>query len=75
MTNDEHHAPDVHGVQVFPQRWADLLLRASLPAHDVECVSGDILEEYRYRAADGSPKWRADVWFIRHTACTLGPRY
>ncbi len=48
-----------------PPRWADLLLRSSLSARDVECVSGDFFEEYNARAHTEPDLWRADLWFVR----------
>ncbi|GAC1658894.1 MAG: hypothetical protein NVS4B3_26600 [Gemmatimonadaceae bacterium] len=51
---------------VRPPRWADLLLRASLSVRDVECVSGDFLEEYAARAYAARGLWRADLWFVGH---------
>jgi hypothetical protein len=46
-----------------PPRWAETLLRAFLRPRDVDCVSGDLLEEYRDSVYPRSGRRRADLWY------------
>ncbi|HWW83277.1 MAG TPA: permease prefix domain 2-containing transporter [Vicinamibacterales bacterium] len=49
-----------------PPRWAEGLLRLSLPPGDRETVSGDLLEEYRAARHPALGAIRADLWYIKH---------
>ena len=46
-----------------PPRWAETLLRAFLRPRDIDCVSGDLLEEYRDSVYPHSGRRRADLWY------------
>lgn len=47
-----------------PPRWADRLLQLVLPAADRECVSGDLLEQYRDEVVPGRGRRAADLWYV-----------
>lgn len=46
-----------------PPRWAETLLGAFLRPRDVDCISGDLLEEYRDSVYPRSCRRRADLWY------------
>ena len=48
-----------------PPEAAELILRALLPADARECVSGDLLEEYRESRVPSAGELRADLWYWR----------
>src|SRR6185295_10500524 len=48
-----------------PPEAAELILRALLPADARECVSGDLLEEYRESRVPAAGELRADLWYWR----------
>jgi hypothetical protein len=48
-----------------PPQAAELILRALLPADARECVSGDLLEEYREARVPSAGQFRADLWYWR----------
>ncbi|MCM3878844.1 MAG: permease prefix domain 2-containing transporter [Vicinamibacterales bacterium] len=47
-----------------PPRWAEALLRAVLRPGDFDCVSGDLLEEYRESIRPISGQRRSDAWYV-----------
>ena len=51
-----------------PPRWAETILRLLLKPVDRECVSGDLLEEYRDSIRPARGRWGADVWYVRQVA-------
>ena len=48
-------------------RWAEWLLRTLLSAEDRDCISGDLLEEYRQAIVPALGRG-ADAWYIRQVA-------
>jgi hypothetical protein len=50
-----------------PPGWADALLRLALGPADVDCVSGDLLEEYRANIHPARGQRRADQWYVMQT--------
>ena len=59
MTTDPTAEP------VYPPSWAQFLLEGTLPRRTAPDISGDLLEEYRERAA-GSRR-AANAWYVRQT--------
>jgi hypothetical protein len=51
-----------------PPRWAEGLLRLVLQPADRECVSGDLLEEYRAEIVPLRGARSADLWYTRQVA-------
>jgi hypothetical protein len=47
-----------------PPEWAEALLRLVLQPRDFECVSGDLLEEYRQSVRPVRGRQRADLWYV-----------
>jgi len=47
-----------------PPQWAQTLLGWMLPVDREECVSGDLLEEYRESRLPVHGRFRADVWYF-----------
>jgi hypothetical protein len=47
------------------------LLRCSLPAHDREAISGDLLEEYREEQLPRFGRMRANLWYLHQSASFL----
>ena len=52
-------------LNAMPPGWAETLLRAFLRSRDVDCVSGDLLEEYRDSVYPRCGRRRADLWYGR----------
>lgn len=50
--------------QPTPPRWAHALLCASLRPRDVDCVSGDLLEEYRDVRRPVLGRRRGNAWYV-----------
>jgi hypothetical protein len=48
-----------------PPGWAETLLRAFLRPRDIDCVSGDLLEEYRDSVYPLCGRRSADLWYVR----------
>ena len=48
-----------------PPGWAEALLRAFLRPRDVDCVSGDLLEQFRDSVYPCCGRQRADLWYVR----------
>jgi hypothetical protein len=53
---------------VRPPPWAEALLRRVLDRQDADCVSGDLLEEYRDAIRPVKGQRRADWWYITQVA-------
>lgn len=51
-----------------PPEWAEELLRLVLRRDRRECVSGDLLEEYRAEILPARGPERADRWYVRQVA-------
>jgi hypothetical protein len=51
-----------------PPRWAETILRLLLKPADRECVSGDLLEEYRDSIRPARGRWGADAWYVKQMA-------
>jgi hypothetical protein len=51
-----------------PPRWAEAVLRDSLPARDRETVTGDLLEEYREFIVPQRGLLSAHLWYLWQTA-------
>ena len=47
-----------------PPRWAEAWLRTMLNPCDFECVSGDLLEEYRVVRDSGRGRRESNAWYI-----------
>lgn len=47
-----------------PPRWAEALLQLVVSREDFECVSGDLLEEYRENIRPARGRGRADQWYV-----------
>jgi hypothetical protein len=58
-----------------PPAWAEAVLRAILPAADVESVSGDLLEVYRDEQRPARGRAGADRWYLRQVARTFARAY
>jgi hypothetical protein len=52
--------------QANPPRFAQELLRVTLPRRDAEAIAGDLLEEYRAVRRPSLGRARADVWYVGH---------
>ena len=50
---------------VNPPEWARVLLEWIQPRETEESVSGDLLEEFRHRAAETGGERRAAAWYVR----------
>jgi hypothetical protein len=48
-----------------PPRWADLLLRLVLTSADRECLSGDLIEQYRDEVVPARGRTAADFWYVK----------
>src|SRR4026208_319458 len=47
-----------------PPKWAERALQAFLPSRTFECVSGDLLEEYRDTIFPSRGQSAADAWYV-----------
>jgi hypothetical protein len=60
-------------VTAYPPRWAEGLLRTLLKPGDFECVSGDLLEQYRDSIYPARGRRRADLWYATQVLAFVSP--
>jgi hypothetical protein len=51
-----------------PPQWAEMVLRLFLAKSNRDCVSGDLLEEYREAIAPSRARTAANMWYVRQVA-------